>query len=84
MEVRCNLVRLSLLILNTFNMTAATFLTSASVQGPNTLSNPDAKYRYTTDQPGLQSNLEANDLSELMDMVSATKLSALHLEFLFS
>jgi hypothetical protein len=39
------------------------------MQGAPKHTNPDAKYRYTTDIPGMQSNLEANDLAELMDMV---------------
>ena len=41
-----------------------------ALQGaPRHHTNPDAKYRYTTDVSGMQSNLEANDLAELMDMV---------------
>lgn len=39
------------------------------LQRPNNVTNPNARYLYTTDAPGLQSNLEASDLAELMDLV---------------
>lgn len=39
------------------------------MQGDKRLSNPNAQFMHTTEPAGLQSNLEANDLAELMDLV---------------
>ena len=43
--------------------------TALLLQSVHKLPNPNAQYQYTTDTAGLQSNLEATDLAELMDMV---------------
>ena len=44
-------------------------LTALLLQDAHKLPNSNAQYQYTTDTAGLQSNLEATDLAELMDMV---------------